>query len=149
MTSGTLARLPRRVIDDMRQLGGDYCAYGSGRSSLHIFEVTLGDAVHHVYADYCAADSQDSDTGSSGDPLIHFVCPGDDWGVVPHPAVQCSIGREVNSILVAYQPLRAHHFCGGAPIPLGPPVGLPERGLFFRHSTIAAHAVPERIGDPH
>ncbi|CAM6129230.1 unnamed protein product [Calypogeia fissa] len=148
MSHGTSAKLPWRIIDDMRQQGGDYIVYGRGRALLHTFEVSLDDAVHHVY---CTVDAQHTDplSSGSGDPLIHFVPLGDDWGVIPHGDVQVHIIREVNSILVAYQPLPAHHLNVGAPIPaLGPPVGLRAQGLSFHHSTIMAHAVSERISDP-
>ncbi|KAL7692524.1 hypothetical protein Plhal304r1_c006g0024301 [Plasmopara halstedii] len=151
IVSGSAAVLSKVIIDGMRQRGCEYAQYGSRREPLHGITMTLGDDAHLFYKSSCLSENGNNDSPPSlTDPLIHIVPPNPGDGVVPQPIDLGPIILEAQSILIAYQNLLTPAFAIGLPPPMLPGPGgiFPSLGLFYHHSTIAAHAIGERISHP-
>ncbi|CEP01615.1 Uncharacterized protein PBTT_07325 [Plasmodiophora brassicae] len=104
------------------------------------------------HSEYVSACSLHDDKGSAPegdpiapDPVVHILAPSRRDGAIPSPEDQDRILMEAGSVVIAYAVLRPDSFAECPEPDLGPPTRLPDTGVSYRHSSVSARWLPERI----
>jgi hypothetical protein len=141
--NGPKSKLPLKIIKKIHEAGAilDTATVGEG---LYVLDVEYPSKAYNRWKQYCQPNGIEPDDCERSDPRYMPVM--EIGGGVPLHLIG-PVYFELVKVLSLYAPLRQVDFQPGARLPALPAfyVPLPAGGFIFRHATIGAHKVFERI----